>query len=252
MKVTIITVVLNNARFIAGAIDSVLAQTYHNIEYIIVDGGSTDGTLEIINSYGNRISRLIIGKDNGIYHAMNKGLVAATGEVIGLLNSDDFYTGPKVIENVVNVFKTRLVDTVYGDLVYVNPDNTDKIQRYWKSGKFKPESFRFGWMPPHPTFFVKRSVYEKYGKFDTEFTSAADYELMLRLLYRHGVSAGYLPQVLVRMRTGGQSSLNLANRLHANNEDSKAWEKNGLVRPFYTRYLKPLRKLPQFVRRGKI
>ena len=251
MKVSIITVVLNNAACIKGAIESVLGQTHTDVEYIVVDGGSTDGTLELIKSYGPRIHTLITGSDKGIYFAMNKGLAAATGDVVGILNSDDFYTHPQVLEKVVKAFEKHDADTVYGDLVYVHPDNTDQIQRYWKSGRYKHGAFKYGWMPPHPTFFVKRSLYQQHGHFDTGFTSAADYELMLRFLHKHKAATAYVPEVLVKMRAGGKSNKQLSNRLHANREDRAAWEKNGLKLPFFTGILKPLRKLPQFIRRGR-
>ncbi|MES2388923.1 MAG: glycosyltransferase family 2 protein [Bacteroidota bacterium] len=253
MKVSIITVVLNNADCIADAIESVLSQKLEGaeLEYIIVDGGSTDNTPEIIKSYGSRITRTITGKDKGIYHAMNKGLQAATGDIIGILNSVDFYTGPHVLAKVLEVFKSTNADTVYGDLKYVHPQDTDRTLRYWRSGIYRPGSFKLGWMPPHPTFFVKKHLYEKHGYFDTEFTSAADYELMLRMLHKHNASAGYVPEVLVKMRAGGKSNKQISNRLHANREDRRAWQKNGLRLPFYTGWLKPLRKLPQFLRRGK-
>jgi glycosyltransferase len=251
MKVSLVTVVLNNAETIENAITSVAEQTYQDIEYIIVDGESTDGTLDIIKrlqaKYPNRITRLEVGKDKGIYDAMNKGLSYCTGDVIGILNSDDFYADNEVIADVVALFQISKADTTYADLQYVDRVNTNKVLRHWKSGKYNRKNFLAGWMPPHPTFFVKRSLYEQYGKFDLELRSAADYELMLRFLFRHQVSSAYLPRVVIKMRVGGLSNQSVGHRLKANNEDKMAWQKNGLKLPFYTIPLKPLRKLPQFI-----
>jgi glycosyltransferase involved in cell wall biosynthesis len=247
MKVSIITVVLNNADTIGAAIDSVLAQDYKDIEYIIIDGESTDGTVEIIQSYGNKISQVVSGKDGGIYFAMNKGLSLASGKVIGILNADDLYHNTEVIRRVIAKMNATGADTCYGDLQYVKRDNVKAIVRHWHSGGFRRDSFLYGWMPPHPTFFVKKSVYEKVGLFNTQFRSAADYEFMLRVLFKTKISTCYLPEVLVLMRIGGKSNKEISNRLKANHEDRTAWHVNGLRMPFFTTYLKPLRKIPQFI-----
>ncbi len=251
MKVSIITPVFNNAETIESAIKSVLQQTYSNIEYIIVDGSSTDGTLERIRNYKSKISKIISENDDGIFDAMNKGLKAATGDVIGILNSDDFYVNEFVIEKVVRQMQEKNVDSVYGDLVYVAPKNPDKIVRFWKSGPYYRGIFYSGWMPPHPTFFVKKWVFDKYGKFDTRLKNAADYELMLRFLHKYEISTTYIPQVLVKMRTGGNSNSSIINRLKANWEDRKAWEYNDLKPKFWTLTLKPLKKLTQYLRTPK-
>jgi glycosyltransferase involved in cell wall biosynthesis len=247
MKVSIITVVLNNADTIAAAIDSVLAQDHPDIEYVVVDGESTDGTLDIIKSYGSKISKVVSGKDGGIYFAMNKGIGLATGEIVGILNADDLYENTQVISKAVAAMQSNNADTCYGNLQYVKRDNVKAIVRHWNSGGFSRNSFLYGWMPPHPTFFVKKSVYDKVGLFNTQFRSAADYEFMLRVLFKNKISTCYVPEVFVLMRVGGKSNKAISNRLKANNEDRQAWQVNGLHMPFFTTFLKPLRKIPQFI-----
>lgn len=246
MKVTIVTATYNSAATVRDTLESVKNQSYGNIEHLIIDGLSKDNTLDIIKEYKDHIAHQISEKDNGIYDAMNKGVSLATGDIIGILNSDDFYAHPDVVKNVVEAFQQNNVDTVYGDLKFVDPIDTKKIVRSWRAGAFKRDKFLYGWMPPHPSFFVKSDLYNKYGTFDTSFTSSADYELMLRFLYRHQVSTHYLPEVLVLMRTGGLSNYSLKNRLVANKEDKNAWKKNNFTPRFYTTLLKPLRKINQY------
>ena len=206
MKISIITVVFNNKETISHAINSVLSQTYKNIEYIIIDGASTDGTVEIIESYGDRISTFISEKDGGLYHAMNKGIELATGDIIGTLNSDDFYINPLCITKVVNEFRVRKIDALFADLVYVMPGNLERVVRYYDSSNFNPSKFAYGWMPAHPTFFVKRKVYERYGMFRTDLKIAADFDILARFLYIHKISYSYIKGALVKMRTGGVST----------------------------------------------
>ena len=249
MKISIITVVLNNVENIEECIKSVLDQTYKNIEYIIIDGGSTDGSIDIIRNYGDKIAYWISEPDQGIYDALNKGIRMARGDVIGILHSDDLFADNFVVETVVNCFFRNGVDSCYGDLVYVSRDDTQKVARYWKADEFKREKFKFGWMPPHPTFFVKRIMYERYGLFNLAMGTAADYELMLRFLFKHRISTIYIPKILVKMRIGGKSNKALKNRIIANRNDVKAWEVNGLKPPMFLRLMKPLRKLPQFLQR---
>lgn len=246
MKVSVITVAYNSAKTIRDTIDSVLSQSYEDIEYIVIDGGSKDGTQDIVRSYGSEISHFISEPDKGIYDAMNKGVSMATGDVIGILNSDDVYQDDKVIADVVSEFKSSPIDCVYGDLVYVDETDLNRVIRYWKSGQYHRKAFVNGWMPPHPTFFTTRTSYKAFGLYDTEFRSAADYELMLRFLYKNYCSASYIDRVLVRMRAGGQSNESLVNRIKGNKEDRRAWAKNGLRPRFYTLTMKPLRKLGQF------
>lgn len=245
MKISIITVSYNAIATIEDTIKCVLAQSYENIEYIVVDGNSSDGTKEVISKYKNQISKIIIESDNGIYFAMNKGLSLATGDVIGILNADDLYADNDIIENVVTEFENANADALYGDLVYIK---NNKVIRYWKSGKYSWKLFKFGWMPPHPTFFVKKEMYKRIGVFNTDFKLAADYELMLRFLYLNKISCVYLPKVLVKMNIGGESNKSLKNRILANSEDKKAWKVNMLKMPFYTNYLKPLLKVKQFIK----
>ena len=245
-KVSIITVCYNSASTIEATIKSVISQDYPDIEYIIIDGRSTDGTLTIVNQYKERISTLVSEKDEGVYFAINKGIARATGEVIAILHADDSYADVHVISKVMEVFKKQAVDTVYGDLQYVDRIQSTKIIRNWKAGNYSPKLFLKGWMPPHPSFFVKRNCYSMYGTFNTILTSSADYELMLRLLYKHQCSTFYLPEVLVKMRVGGQSNKSLLNRIHANREDKKAWKLNGLDPHLFTFIRKPLSKLKQF------
>ena len=228
MTVSIITVVWNNKETIKDAINSVLNQTYKDIEYIIIDGASTDGTIEIVKSYGDKITKFVSESDKGLYDAMNKGIVLATGDVIGILNSDDFYIDNEVIEKVVKTFEKQEIDSVYADLVFVNPGNLDKTVRYFDSSTFNPSKFAYGLMPGHPTFFVKREVYKKYGVFRTDLKVAADFDILARFLYANKVSSYYIKEVLVKMRTGGAST-SLYSILFTNNKEvMQACKNNGI------------------------
>lgn len=247
MKISIITIAYNSEETIEDTIQSVLNQTYSNIEYIIVDGGSKDGTLGIIERYKDKISTIVSEPDKGIYDAMNKGVALATGELVGILNSDDFYANNDVIKNIASTIGD--FDSIYADLVYVDRSNTDKIIRYWKSGTYKKGAFLSGWMPPHPTFFIRKSKYDQFGTYNLSLKSAADYELMLRMIHKEQISITYYPEVITKMRVGGQSNATLGNRLKANKEDRLAWDINELQPKLYTLYFKPLRKLNQFIRK---
>jgi glycosyltransferase involved in cell wall biosynthesis len=247
IKISIITVVLNGTATIRDCIESVQAQTYP-AEHIVIDGGSTDGTLDIISEYTG-LSQMVSEPDDGIYDAMNKGIGLATGAVVGILNADDIYTNPDVLTKVAKVFEDEKTDSCYGDLVYLDPNRKGKVIRSWHSGEFKPERFYWGWMPPHPTFFVRRSVYEKNGYFNLDLGSAADYEMMLRFLVKHEISTVYIPEVLVKMRIGGKSNASINSRLKANMNDRLAWKVNGLKPYPWTLWLKPLRKIPQYFKK---
>lgn len=246
MKVSIITASYNSSKTIKETLNCIKNQSYSNIEHIIIDGKSNDSTLDIVNTFPH-ISKVISEPDKGIYDAMNKGITQATGDIIGILNSDDFYTHDRVLENIVRAIKKNKSDAIYADLQYVHQTDISKTTRKWKAGKFKKSKFLNGWMPPHPTFFVKSHVYEKLGNFALSLKSAADYEIMLRFLYCNDISVCYLPETIVSMRTGGQSNLSLKNRILANKEDKLAWYMNNIRPPFYTTWLKPLRKVPQFL-----
>lgn len=247
MRVSIITVAYNSASTIRDTIDSVLSQDYPDLEYIIVDGNSKDETLSIVKEYGNRIDRVISEKDKGIYDAMNKGIALATGEVVGILNSDDFYADAHVISEVVRLFTQAQTDSVYGDLDYVKTIPPFEVVRKWRSGSFNALRFYKGWMPPHPSFFIMRSCYLQFGVFNLQFKRAADYELMLRMLLKHGVSSSHLPKVLVKMRVGGASNASIKARLEANKEDRMAWKVNGLKPKWLTLVRKPFSKILQYI-----
>jgi len=240
MKISIITVVYNNSVTIKDAIESVLSQTYKNIEYIVVDGASSDGTVNIVQSYGYKITKFISEEDDGLYDAMNKGLRLATGDVIGILNSDDFYINESVIERIVYEFEHKDIDSVYADLVFVKPNNLDKIVRYYDSSYFTPQKFAYGWMPAHPTFFVKKDIYKKYGLFKTDYQIAADYELLTRFLAKHKIIYSYMKEPIIKMRIGGASTSGIKSNYILNKEIIRACKENGI----YTNWLMVLSKYP--------
>jgi glycosyltransferase involved in cell wall biosynthesis len=246
LKISIITATYNSASTIADCVTSINNQTFTNIEHIIVDGVSVDNTIEIINSYPNRVKYIVSEPDNGIYDAMNKGINLATGEIIGILNSDDLYSNNFVIETIINEFKTKKVDCVHADLYYVNQNNTNKIVRHWRTKDFTLGAFKKGWHPAHATFFVRQEVYEKYGLFNLDFSLAADFEFMLRLFERYKISSSYLPEPIVRMRLGGATSKNIKNIIKQNIECYRAFKVNGIkVSPLYPFY-RLFPKLKQF------
>ncbi|WP_226479847.1 glycosyltransferase family 2 protein [Natrinema amylolyticum] len=244
MRISIITPVYNEPR-IRDTLESIRSQnSVSNLETIVVDGNSTDETTAILQENSDWIDILISEPDEGIYDAMNKGINHATGDVIGILNADDRYNGPNVLHSVLETFQSSEVELCYGDLVYVDDDDT--VVRYWESGEYHPRRFHFGWMPPHPTVFVRRDVYEQYGTFDCDFGIAADYEFLLRILLKEGVSAVYLDDTLVRMATGGVSNTSANNIFQANSEVYKAWKKHGLRGGLHVPIVKPLRKIFQY------
>ena len=252
LKISIITVSFNSAITIRDTIESIISQDYNNIEYIIIDAGSNDGTLDIIKEYEDRISYFTSEYDNGIYDGMNKGIAAATGDIVGILNSDDFYPNSFVISNVASTFEKQDCDAVYGDLVYVKFFDIDKIVRYWQSGLYTIEKIKNGWMLPHPTFFVKKYLYDKYGYYNTDLKTAADYKMIIKLLYKYNIKVFYIPMILVNMRMGGASNSSILNRIRANKEDGLAWTKNQLNKPIFVRIKKPLQKVKQFFLRPSL
>jgi glycosyltransferase involved in cell wall biosynthesis len=269
--ISLITVLLNSASTLRDNLESVCRQSAP-VEHILIDGGSTDSSLDIAYQYPH-ISQIISEPDSGMYDAMNKGIGLACGNVVGFLNADDFYYSPDIIEKIIQIFHQSEIDSCYGDLVYLqnisgmrsrkhqmnvsgNDDDRSngflatkdrfKVVRYWRSGNFDLKKFYHGWMPPHPTFFARRSVYEKYGGFNLNLGTAADYEMMLRFLLKYRISTIYLPEIITCMRVGGASNASLANRLRANFNDRKAWRINGLKPYSWTLVMKPLRKIPQY------
>ena len=240
---------MNSSSTIRDTLTSIASQSYPNFEHIIIDGLSNDDTLKIISEFPH-VSICISEKDKGIYYAMNKGIELATGDVVGILNADDMYAHQDVLKDVMALFEDSSIDAVYGDLDFVSASNITKIKRSWRSGTFNKNSFYNGWMPPHPTFFVRSDAYRKYGKFNTTLSSAADYELILRFLLKNDINPAYLESVLVKMRHGGKSTGSIINRLIANREDRLAWRLNGLKPGFFTLILKPLRKINQFIGNG--
>ena len=248
MKISIVTVSYNAEATIKDTIESVLSQIGIELEYIIIDGGSTDSTVEIVQSFGDQINHFISEPDKGIYDGMNKGVQAATGDIVGILNADDIYADSSVLKKVMDQFQDG-VDAIYADLVYVDAEDTDKITRTWISKPYKDGAFKKGWMPPHPTFFALKAVYDQYGLYTLELRSAADYEFMLRVIHKHKISLSYLNEIIVKMRVGGESNASIKNRIRANKEDRMAWKMNGLNPGSLTFIRKPLSKVGQFLKR---
>jgi glycosyltransferase len=233
MKISIITVCFNSVETIEDTIKSVLSQQHDSLEYIIVDGGSIDGTLDIINKYKDKIYKIVSEPDKGIYDAMNKGIKLSTGEVVGILNSDDFYCDNNVLKNISEVFSDNCVDATYGNIEYVERADIKKCIRFWRAGDYRKEKLSSGWIMPHPAFFVRKELYERYGLFNINFRIAADYELMLRFL-KKDIKVKYLDQTLVCMREGGFSGNSFKQRLAGWRELKMAWTKNNFsVPPFF-------------------
>jgi len=246
MKVSIITTAFNSAETIEDTIKSVLSQTHADIEYIIIDGGSTDRTLEIISKYKDRIAVLVSEKDDGIYDAMDKGVRHATGDIVGILNADDFLFSKTAIEDVVRAFKSNDVDACYGNVIFCDRKDTAKIKRYWRAGEYKAPNLRFGWTPPHPAFYVKKECYDKFGPYRLDLSIAADYELMLRFFKKHLISSTFLDETLVCMRVGGLSSRNIFFRFKGLFEVYKSWRVNYLPIPPFL-FLRVPTKMWQFL-----
>ncbi len=252
MLFSIITIVHNNIKDIEACIKSVLNQSFKDIEFIIIDGGSVDGTLNIIKKYESKIKSelknfvLISEPDDGIYDALNKGIKQSSGEVIGFLHSDDIYPNNDVLNNVASAFEKNKTDSLYGDLEYVDKVNTYKIIRKWKSGEFSDKKIKSGWMPPHPALFIKKEIYEKYGLYNTLYKISSDYDMILRLLFKNKISTFYVPEVLVKMRVGGQSNKSIPNIIQKSMEDYSALKSNQIKFPLKALLYKNISKLPQF------
>lgn len=247
MKITVITATFNSAKTLGDCLDSVRQQSFRDIEHVVIDGASKDGTLALLAARRDDIAVLVSEPDHGIYDALNKGIAMATGDIIGFLHSDDFYPSTDVLAKVAQAFADRQVDAVYGDLEYVSKRHASKVIRRWKAGQFKRRDLFLGWMPPHPTLFVRRGIYAQIGGFDTRFRIAADYDSVLRMFSRPGFRAVYLPWVMVRMRVGGVSNRSLANILHKSRQDLAALRHTG-VGGVFSLLAKNLRKIPQFFR----
>ena len=249
MKFTIITVVYNRVGSIGHSLASVQSQDYVDIEHIVQDGCSTDGTQQVIFEYTKENTFLKCEKDRGVYDALNKAILRSTGDIIGILHSDDFYATETVISQVAKVFIEEDIDGVYGDVEYVSSNNINRVVRYWRSGQFDSNSLRNGWMPPHPTVFLKRSVFEKFGLYDTSYKISADYEAILRYMQNDRIKMSYIPVVLTRMRTGGLSNRSLGHIIKKSYEDYRALNSNGF-KPLTALIKKNLSKLPQFILRN--
>ncbi len=228
MKVSIITATYNSAQTISDTLSSLNEQTYQNIEYIIIDGNSKDNTLNVIKEQCSKVTTIISEPDNGIYDALNKGINAATGDIIGFLHSDDLFAYTDAVKDIADTFKANNCDAVYADLEYVSKDDVSNVVRLWKSGKYSKANLKNGWMPPHPTFYMKRVLYQKYGLFDLGFNIAADYDSLLRYLWVNSIKMSYLPKVLIKMRVGGASNRSLKNIIQKTKEDIKALSNSGL------------------------
>ncbi|HVW96665.1 MAG TPA: glycosyltransferase family 2 protein [Mucilaginibacter sp.] len=239
-----ITVAYNAERTISDCIESVIAQNFNRVEYIIIDGGSTDKTINIIERYKHHVSCFVSEPDRGIYDAMNKGIRLATGDVVGMLNADDFFIDNTVLSTIAGAFDKHDVDIVYADLDYVN--ETGRVVRRWRSGEFSRLSLSFGWMPPHPTFYCKRKLFDQFGFYSLDFGTAGDYELMLRYLYVNKLKAWYEKKVIINMKIGGKSNKSITNRVKGLWSDFKAMRHNRILLPAIALIVKPIRKLNQF------
>lgn len=250
MKVSIITITYNSAATVEDTLKSVVSQDYPHIEYLIIDGKSKDNTLTIVDKYKDNITKIVSEKDKGLYDALNKGIGLATGDIVGMLHSDDLYASNHVISDIVKTFGNNpYAEGVYADLVFVDRNDIDKVTRTWESGDYEEGDFLKGWMPPHPTFFLKKECYEKFGGFNTRLRLSADYELMLRMIHKNKIKLAYLPKVVVKMRMGGVSNVSFFVRLKANIEDRMAWKLNGIKPRIFTRFLKPASKISQYFKR---
>jgi len=246
LSVSIISVSYNSIGTISDTIKSVLAQTYPKIEYIIIDGSSTDGTIELIRSFGKSISKFVSEPDNGIYDAINKGIRLATGDIVGILNSDDFFFDNYVIEKVLRSFREHEIDAVFGDAQFVDPKKTSKIVRYYSSKLFNVSKFKYGFMPAHPSFYVKKELFEKLGYYKTDYKIAADFELLIRFLYNNQIKYKYIEMPFVSMRTGGISNKSIRSRYILNKEIARACKENGIQTNYFFIYSKYLTKIFDF------
>lgn len=246
MKISIVTAVFNRASTLEAAIRSVQTQSYRNVEHIIQDGGSSDGTLDIARRLATESTSIVSEPDSGIYDAINRGIRRATGDVIGLMHSDDVFANPHVLSRVAERFDDPNIDGVYGDLQYVSAKDVGYVVRYWRSGEYHRNNLYFGWMPPHPTLYLRRQTFERWGMYDASMRISADYDAMLRYLVKGGIKVAYIPEVMVKMRTGGESNRSFSRIVSKSREDLSAIRRNG-VGGIGTLILKNIRKIGQFV-----
>lgn len=246
VTISVITAVYNRASTLEQSLESVHAQTWPHIEHVVIDGGSTDGSLAILDRHSNAISTMVSEPDGGLYEALNKGIRASSGDIVGFMHADDHFATSGALAKVGAAFDDPTVAAVYGDLLYVKNDDSGQVVRYWRAGEYRREDLASGWMPPHPTFYVRRDLYARFGVFDTRYRIAADYENMLRMLWQGGVKALYIPEVLVHMRTGGVSNKSLFNLIRKSREDYAAMRQNGMG-GLGTVLRKNFKKIPQFV-----
>ncbi|KAA1194772.1 glycosyltransferase family 2 protein [Photorhabdus heterorhabditis] len=246
MKISIITATYNSEKTLADTLLSLEKQTYQNIEYIIIDGASEDNTLMMINKNSTRVTTIISEPDKGIYDALNKGIATATGDIVGFLHSDDLFAYPEAIADIVAMFEKYKCEAVYGDLQYVSKNNINNVVRYWKSGPFYPKKMQYGWMPPHPTFYMKRKLYDKWGGFDLNFKISSDYDSVTRYIINHNVKLIYLPKVIIKMRIGGESN-RLENTILRSKEIIRIMKNHRIFWPIALIY-RNLSKLPQFLK----
>lgn len=247
MKVSLITVVFNCEKFIEQCIQSVLTQDYPEIEYIIIDGKSSDRTPSIIHKYEKQLSYYVSEPDTGMYDALNKGIASASGELVGIVNADDYLAGPSVVSKLVQCLNWHNADAVYGNLDYVGRYNTDIIYRKWRSNPLKRQDLKFGWMPAHPTLFIRKVFFQRYGSYSLQLGTAADYDLILRFFYKYRLNAVFVDHLIVHMRMGGLSNRNLGAVVNAVKYDYEAMVGNQLPFPVLALIFKKLRKLKQFV-----
>ena len=248
-KVSIITVSYNSDKYIKTCIDSVNSQSWPFLEHVFIDGMSKDSTLSIIDNFSRREKIVISEPDKGIYDAMNKGLMHVTGDLVGILNSDDILKSPTIIENIVKKFEEHNCDAIFGDLEFVDSKNVDKIIRVWKSSSFIENSFSKGWHPPHPTLYVKREIYDKYGGFDLNLNVSADFDLMLRFFEKYKIKTKYLEQTIVKMRYGGESTGSLKKIIEGNINVMKSFKNNDIPVSIFYPFFRIFSKLPQFMKK---
>jgi len=244
LKISLITVSFNAEKTIGRCIQSVINQSYPNVEYIVIDGNSTDKTCQIISKYRGHIQLFISEPDRGVYDAMNKGIKIATGDIIGMLNSDDFFASDNILLNVADAFGQHSIRILYGDLDYVNA--AGKVIRKWRSGNYAKSAFNRGWMPPHPTFYCKKELFYEFGFYSLDYGTAADYELMTRFMFKNNIGAFYLQRVMVKMELGGKSNKSLTNRVKASLNDLRAMKINDIKNPWLVMFFKPLGKISQY------